>query len=792
MKDTSRTKQQLIKEIAALRRRVGRLERKQDKWKEMEEELKRTARERSIFLDAVSEFVIYQDAGMRILWANRAALDCAEMGVDDLRGRYCFEVWHNRKEPCDRCPVVKACKTGEPQEADIEAPSGRTWNIIAYPVKNADGEVTAVTEIAKEVTESRRALEALRESEELYRTLVRTSPDSITVTDLEGRITHISRRALDIHGTGDPGDLIGKNSLELIVPEDRERAMVNLQRTLEKGIMESTEYVLLRKDGSRYIGELNASLVRDAKGNPKAFIAAVRDITERKRVQEALAEEKELLAVTLRSIGDGVITTDTKGRVMLMNRAAETLTGFSQEEGEGRSLREIFRVIDEKTREPAANPVDGVLESGGGLTIPDRTVLVAKDEKEWIIADSGAPIRNSKGRIIGVVIVFRDITEKHKMEEELQRAQKLESVGVLAGGLAHDFNNIMTAVIGNISLAKLLAGPEDEIFSRLDDAGKAASIAKDLTRQLLTFSKGGAPVKKVTSIKELLTDTTEFALSGSNVKSRFDMQEDMWSLECDVSQICQVFNNLVINAKQAMPEGGTIGLTARNVTVGVKDRLPLKEGKYVKISVEDQGVGIPKEHLPCIFDPYFTTKQRGSGLGLATTYAIINKHNGYINVNSEVGAGTTFEIYLPATGKRSTVVRRAGRRAQRGKGKILLMDDEEIIRKVAGTLLRHLGYDVEFALEGSEMVEKYKDARKSGAPFDAVIMDLTIPGGLGGKDAIKRILEIDPRVKAIVSSGYFNDTIMSNYRKYGFKGVVAKPYEIDELSETLQKILDDE
>jgi two-component system cell cycle sensor histidine kinase/response regulator CckA len=391
-----------------------------------------------------------------------------------------------------------------------------------------------------------------------------------------------------------------------------------------------------------------------------------------------------------------------------------------------------------------------------------------------------------------VVIVFSDITEKRRMEDELQRAQKLESIGILAGGIAHDFNNILTAVIGNLSLAKIHARPEDEIYERLNEAGKAASIAKDLTQQLLTFSKGGAPIKKVASIKEILSDTTEFALSGSNVRCRYDIPEDLWSVECDVGQISQVINNLIINAKQAMPAGGTVDLAARNAVVAKRDKLPLADGKYLKIVVRDRGVGIPPEHLSMIFDPYFTTKQRGSGLGLATTYSIVKNHGGYIRVETKEGSGTSFEVYLPSTGKVIMPARRISRGLPSGRGRILLMDDEDVVRKVAGTLLKYLGYEVTIALDGAEMLELYRKARSQGRPFDAVILDLTIPGGMGGKEAVRRLLEIDSKAVAVVSSGYSNDPIMANYRKYGFKGVVAKPYEIDDLGATLQKVLSEE
>jgi CheY-like chemotaxis protein len=306
---------------------------------------------------------------------------------------------------------------------------------------------------------------------------------------------------------------------------------------------------------------------------------------------------------------------------------------------------------------------------------------------------------------------------------------------------------------------------------------------------LLTFSKGGAPIKKTESITEVIKDSAEFALRGSNVKCEFFIPNDIWPTEIDKGQISQVISNLIINADQAMPGGGIIKVRVENLVVSAEHALPIKEGKYVKIEIEDEGIGIHKEHLARIFDPYFTTKQRGSGLGLATSYSIIKKHDGYITVESELGVGTTFYIYLPASSKQILTKKEFEERPILGKGRILVMDDEKVVRDVTGILLKHIGYDVEFAKDGVEAIELYKKAEESKQPFDAVIVDLTVQGGMGGEQMIKKLLEIDPNVKAIVSSGYSTDAIMSNFKQYGFSGVVTKPYRIAELSETLYKVL---
>ncbi len=526
------------------------------------------------------------------------------------------------------------------------------------------------------------------------------------------------------------------------------------------------------------------------------FLQAVSNVLaaaiERSRAEEAIAAEKERLAVTLQSIGDGVITTDTNGNIVLINRIAEELTGWRQEDAFKRPLTDVLHIINEKTRDPVENPAMKVLKTRGIVGFADNTVLKARDGTERIIADSAAPICDKDGKIMGVVLVLRDITEKLKLEGEILKTQKLESLGVLAGGIAHDFNNLLTAILGNISIAKTYIRPGDKIFESLTDAEKASIRARGLTRQLLTFAKGGAAVKKTASVAEIIKDSACFALRGSNVMCKVSIADDLRPVEIDKAQFSQVIDNLIINAQQAMPEGGTVEVNAENISVRPDEMPPLKEGNFIKLSIKDHGVGIQKKHIQKIFDPYFTTKEKGNGLGLAITYSIIRKHDGYITVESEPGTGTTFHIYLPASLRQCPTEADSDEKVYTGQGKILIMDDEGIVRDVAGQMLRLIGYEVEFAADGSEMLEVYKKARESGEPYDAVIMDLTVPGGMGGKEAIGKLLEICPGVKAIVSSGYSNDPIMADYRKYGFCGVVAKPYKLQQLSQVLYEALSEE
>jgi CheY-like chemotaxis protein len=369
------------------------------------------------------------------------------------------------------------------------------------------------------------------------------------------------------------------------------------------------------------------------------------------------------------------------------------------------------------------------------------------------------------------------------------KANKLEALGVLAGGIAHDFNNILTAILGGLSLAQMMAPPDNPIQEHLRLTERACDQARALANQLLTFSAGGAPLKSLVSIADLLRDSATFALHGSNVRCELDIPDDLWSIEADEGQIGQVIHNLVLNADQAMPEGGVLTVRAENLMLSEPQDLPLLPDAYVKIIIADRGVGIPADYLPRVFDPFFTTKARGKGLGLAIVYSVIRRHNGYVTVQSEPGVGTTFTIYLPASFKSAAPPQKPTEGTPQGEGRILLMEDEPLIRNITGELLKNLNYQVEFARDGSEAITLYEQALGNGQPFDAVILDLTVPGGMGGKEAIQKLRRIDPDVRAIVASGYSDDPVVAYYQDYGFVRAISKPYRLNDLSRILNEVL---
>jgi signal transduction histidine kinase/ActR/RegA family two-component response regulator len=382
-----------------------------------------------------------------------------------------------------------------------------------------------------------------------------------------------------------------------------------------------------------------------------------------------------------------------------------------------------------------------------------------------------------------------EIAERQRAEDELLKSQKLESLGVFAGGIAHDFNNILTAILGNLSFARKQISPSDIIAKRVEECEKATIMASELTRQLLTFAKGGEPVKKLMDPASLIKEAASLVLRGANVRCVIDLENDLWYVEADSGQFSQALNNLLINARQAMSEGGEVSVRGRNETLADGNPHQLPPGDYIRIDVADHGCGILRENLVRIFDPYFTTKSQGSGLGLATVYSIVKRHGGTVGVTSTIGAGSIFTIHLPATpSKRPERPVIAAESEKAGGGRVLVMDDEDFIRDITSEILHYLGYDVESCVDGREAVERFRQARESTAPFSAVILDLTIPGGMGGKETACQILEIDPDAVLIVSSGYSNDPVIANYRHYGFSGVIRKPFDADTLAGELQRL----
>jgi PAS domain S-box-containing protein len=525
------------------------------------------------------------------------------------------------------------------------------------------------------------------------------------------------------------------------------------------------------------------------------IIALAREGAERRQAEQALRSSEQMFRSIVEKSMDGITVVDEDGRIIEWNPGVESISGIPREEAVGSPLWEVmYRTTRETKRTPGRMEIyekrlKEVLRSGVVPTALQfmEVSMHREDGGRRIIQEVVSPVHTARGCML--IVTTRDVTPLKQMEEERLKAGKLESVGLLAGGIAHDFNNILVSILGNISLAKSYLSPSNPAADLLVRAERAGTMARDLTRQLLTFSKGGAPIKETASMEEIIRESAEFSLLGSDVRCEFTFEPDLRPAEVDRGQMIQVLNNLILNADQAMPEGGVILLRAENITTAGEDGLPLEDGEYLRIVVSDQGIGIPAENLQKIFDPYFTTKEEGSGLGLATSYSIIKNHGGHIRVESVEGDGATFFVYLPAAaagegGGAAAVDFWPDRR-----GKILVMDDEDGVRVVASEMLKHLGHEVKTACDGAEAVRLYREASERGKPFDAVIVDLTVPGGVGGLAMMRELTEFDPGCRAIVSSGYSGEGILSDYEDYGFAGVIAKPYRMEELRDAVNRVL---
>ncbi|MBI5490669.1 MAG: response regulator [Deltaproteobacteria bacterium] len=496
----------------------------------------------------------------------------------------------------------------------------------------------------------------------------------------------------------------------------------------------------------------------------------------------ALQESGAIYRALVEMTGTGYVILDTAGLVEDANAAYVRLTGRrSLEEVLGRSVVEWTAEHD---RDRNAAEVRECFARGCVRHLEVDYVDAAGVRTPVEI--NATVVQTRRGPRI--LTLCRDISERRRYEDELQRAERLESIGVLAGGIAHDFNNILVGITGNISLAGLRLDEPDAVRELLAEAERAAFRARDLTQQLLTFARGGTPVRRAAAVQELIRESSAFVLRGSPVTARFDLPADLWPVEIDTGQISQVIQNIVLNAAQAMSDGGRILVAARNVEEGAEPAGRRRRGRLVRISISDRGPGIPPENLRRIFDPYFTTKEKGSGLGLAVAYSIVRRHDGEITVESDAAKGSTFHVFLPASkrGPANVASRADGRFA--GRGRVLVMDDDDLARSVAVRLFRAIGFDAVPATDGDEAVGRFATAKKAGQPFDLAFLDLTVPGGMGGLECLARLRELDPSVRVIVSSGYAAAPVMADPARYGVAGVLAKPYRLEDIEALLHRL----
>jgi two-component system cell cycle sensor histidine kinase/response regulator CckA len=634
----------------------------------------------------------------------------------------------------------------------------------------------------------RAAEQALGRSETSQKMLLEQFPAVLWTVDPELRFTSSTGAALQALGLK-PGEVVGRTLLEFFGTDDRDLPPIAAHIRALGG--ESVSYET-SWGGRLYQSRLEPFRAED--GRITGVIGVAYDVTDMKEAYAALAKSMERYHDLVQDLEGIVWEADpdlrTGPRFTFVSRKAEAILGHPAR----RFLDEPgfwLEIVHPEDR-------DRVLATLRRVVVDRRPHHVEyrarhADGRCLLLRMSLRPVGGPGGQaaLRGLIL---DVTEQDALQREALRAQKLDSIGLLAGGLAHDFNNLLHGILGHLSLARVDPRAPEEVRGQLASCEQGVRRAQDLTARLLTFARGGAPVRRIASIAELLRETVDFSLRGSAVEATVVTAPGLWNAAIDEAQVSQVFGNLTLNALQAMPRGGHLVVQAENVRLTRPNHLPLRPGPYVRVTFQDEGIGIPPQDLARIFEPYFTTKEEGSGLGLATAWSVLRRHEGHIAVESEAGHGATFTLHLPATGESSgdEEADPVGARLIRGHGRLLVVDDEPMIRDLLRDLLEHLGYEVETVAEGGEAVRRYDAEAEAGRPFDLVILDLTIRGGLGGREAFERIRGRHPRARAIVSSGYSNDPIMAHHRECGFAGVLSKPYTLEDLSALLAQVLAEE
>jgi PAS domain S-box-containing protein len=637
--------------------------------------------------------------------------------------------------------------------------------------------------LSQSMSNLQRINDQFREGEERWRSIFMSMltglmiirSDSHIIVDLNPAAAAMIGRSRD--------EIIGRKCHCFVCPaEEGKCPITDLQQDID-----NSERVVLKADGTSL--PVIKTVTRINLYGKEHLVEGLVDISDRKRAEADLAADRELMAITLANIGDAVITADQHGRVSLLNREGEELTGWSREEAIGRPFAELLDLRDGET---SLHPAEAAahLSSPGHEGEGTILKLVRRDGSVRTVSGRCRFVAGEDGPF-GTILVLRDLTSQQQMENDLLKARKLESMGLLAGGIAHDFNNLLTGIMGNISLARQTVDAGSPAKERLKAAEDASRRAHELIQQLLSFSRKGAPVRKAASVASLIVDAAQHVPMEPDVSCRFEIPPDLWYAEMNRVQMGQVVQNLVLNAAQSMPAGGEVLVTAQNVTLTDSPTASLPAGRYVRISITDGGVGIPPAHQEIIFDPYYTTKENGTGLGLAIAYSIVLKHDGTITVESELGKGTSFHVLLPATDRLPPQQQKptAPVPTTTHSGKILVMDDDAAIRDVARSILAHIGYEVQVTANGADAVDVFRREKEAGRPFDGAILDLTIPGAMGGKETLQHLKAIDPGIWAIVSSGNAIDPVMRHPHRYGFDGVMLKPYRVADLRAAIDGVL---
>jgi PAS domain S-box-containing protein len=762
--------------------------------KYVEKPMAASEKETETILNSLVEHVVHQDTELKVLWANRAACESVNLTSEEIVGSHCYEIWAERVDPCPDCPVMKAMKTCHPEEVEKYTPDGRAWTIRGYPVLKTSGEIVGAIEVTLDITDRKKAEEALKKSEEKYRELVQNANSIILRMDIQGNVTFFNEFSQNFFGFTE-NEIMGKNVVGTIVPKtettgrDLSEMIHDIGRHPERYVTNENENML--KNGERVWVVWTNKAIKDENGNTIEILCIGNDITERKRAEKALRQEEEKFRTFFEESPFGISVIDESGEYKYINPKFIEIFGYTLKDipTGNEWFKKAFPHSEYRHLAISAWRND-LKKSNFGESRPRTFKVTCKDGSEKIIHFK--PVTLEAG---SQFVIYEDITNQEQLEDQLRQAQKMESVGTLAGGIAHDFNNILGIILGNTELAM------DDIYEgnparfNLQEIRKATLRAKDVIRQLLSFARKTSLEKKPTNIAPTIMESLKLLRASipASIEIRRNITKDLDTILADPTQINQVLINLCTNADHAMPDGGILEVNLKNVELDEDSNTQysnLDSGRYVNLTVTDTGQGINPEIMARIFDPYFTTKEigKGTGLGLSVVHGIVKSHGGEISVGSELGKGTTFRIYFPVIEEEAVKESEPDKELPTGNERILFIDDETSMVHIGRKGLERLGYQVEAKSSPREALELF---HANPDQFDLVITDMTMPQ-MAGDQLVQEILKIRPDIPTILCTGFSEKIDKEKVKQIGIRQYIEKPINRSDLAKVVRNVLDEQ